>query len=232
MAKLTSMFTYNGTFREVTMVDSRTYGEHIRAARGTYKPALINDALKKSGELIKVANGYAKAIKDAFEPFREGHKEGTMWYRLVSIFRLQLGAKGYVDLLGLEGFDFNTRHPLHRLFTRNVEALLSPNKTLDLTAKTTCYLKQLAKEKADSYQQTLVVVFYDADFEATTLSESTVFPLVNDKTHEQKASIPIPDFSTTAVVALKCEFCQKGVPMGYITRKGMEIVKVVDVGSG
>jgi hypothetical protein len=233
MAKRTSLINYKGALREVISVNSPTYGDHIRAVRGTFKPVRLNDAFKESGELITIANRCAKAIKDPFEPFFRDHKDGSMWIRLVSIFRLQLGNRGNVDLSELEGFDFNKKHNLRRIFFRTVQCSFSPqNKTLDLTAKTTSRVKKFYKEKSDQYQQTLVVVFYDADYQATTLSESVIFPLVREKSHEQKANIPVPDSAITAVVALKCDFFEDGKPAGRVTRKGMAIVKVLEVGGG
>ncbi|MBS1978335.1 MAG: hypothetical protein JST46_13260 [Bacteroidetes bacterium] len=231
MAKLTSLFTYNGTFKDVTNVHSKLYGKHIRAARGTYKTARINDALKKSGELIQVANRFAKAVKDAIDPYRKNIKDGSLWFRLVSLFRRQLGEKGMVDLRGLKGLEFHPRYKLSNFFFAKVEARLSENRNdLEVTATTICDYELAEDDKeGDSYQQTIIVIFFDPEMNAVVADESVILPLVYKESQTQKATFLIPDGSTIAVIALKIDFFKQGKSIDWETKRGMEIVEVVEV---
>ena len=231
MAKLTSLFTYNGTFKDVTNVHSKSYGKHIRAARGTHKPARINDALKKSGKLMKVANGFAKAVKDAIEPYRKNIKYGKLWSRLVSLFWHQLAEKGTVDLRGLKGLEFHDRYKLSNFFFKKIETRVSENgNELEVTATTICDYQPVDDEKeGDSYQQTVIVIFYNPEMKAVVVDESAILPLVYKESQTQKATFLIPDSSTIAVIALKIDFFKQGKSIDWETKRGMEIVEVVDV---
>ena len=46
MAKANSLITLRGTHDGITFVKSPTYGDHVRAARGTHKKAKVNAAFK------------------------------------------------------------------------------------------------------------------------------------------------------------------------------------------
>ena len=179
-----------------------------------------------------VANSFAKVIKDPLEPFRKGFKDGTMWYRLVSFVKLQLRDKGFVDFHGLEKFDFHKRFKLSYLFYTELEASISigPERTLNVIARSRCTLK-LNRDKADSYQQTLIVLFLEADFTPVVISESVILPLEPVQDREQCTSWAIPNFAKTAIVALKCDFFVQGASVNRESRKGMQIMKVMDVGS-
>lgn len=100
MAKVTSltMKGTQGTLQGLTFVKSKRYGAHVRSKRGTIKPAVINDAFVASKERLVMANQQAKLI---FNAVRNEHKDGTLWSRLLSVFRNELkeGKKPGVDCL-------------------------------------------------------------------------------------------------------------------------------------
>jgi hypothetical protein len=75
MAKSKSILDLQGTFRGMTFVHSRAYGDHLRAARGTHKKAKINNVLKKEGELLVKANKPAKILHDAIKIYRDGLRD-------------------------------------------------------------------------------------------------------------------------------------------------------------
>ena len=68
-------------------MDSKRYGPHVRARRGTNKPARLNDAMEKSSHRMALATMPAKAIFDAVRAF---HKDGELWNKLIAIFRRQI----------------------------------------------------------------------------------------------------------------------------------------------
>jgi hypothetical protein len=112
MAKLNSLFRYDGTFGGVTVVRSRACGDHIRKARTKFT---LSEEMKKSTEKLKLANVYAKAFKDAVDPYRRDFRDGQLWQRLVSLFKTQLSKEGKVDFKILDGQELNKIHPLDRI---------------------------------------------------------------------------------------------------------------------
>jgi hypothetical protein len=114
MAKSNSMLDLRGTVDGLTFVKSRTYGDHVRAARGTHKKAKVNEAFKKESEQLLKSNVPAKIIKDALDAHRQDFKGGLLWQRLVSMFRTQLRETGSFNFHQLGPFEVHEKHPLER----------------------------------------------------------------------------------------------------------------------
>jgi len=75
-------FKIQGTHQGTTFVKSSTYGDHLRAARGTHKPAVVNKAFRQSTARLRDANVAAKLINDAlgggdWDFFGYGHAGGA-----------------------------------------------------------------------------------------------------------------------------------------------------------
>jgi len=211
------------------LVKSDAYGDHYRRKRGTVKPVELNDALKLSNKLMADADVYAKAIKDALDPFREKFEDGTMWSRLVKLFKRQLKKNGRVELKALEEFECHKKFHLRRILHRQLSVSVSDqNKTLEVEAMTYGALKA-RWEKAEDYRQILIVVFYDAKLDANVFSDTVILPLGKSKRNVQKVSLAIPDQSVTALIALRCDFWHNEGPAGGNSRRGMEILQIVDV---
>lgn len=229
VAKLDSLFKFDGTFRKVTRVNSKTWGDHLRAARGTYKKAELNDAFKRSGAQTPIANLLAKTIKDLYLPHMHDFKDGRMWSRLVSIFKLQLFSEEH-DPSKLEGFEFNKSAPLRHLIhwkEEGVEASLG-NNALHLAITTQCVSKLTMTE---SYRQTLVVTFYTLSLEGigTAVADSAIVPRDANAWFDHRASFDVPDLASLAIVALKCELISNGEVVAK-PKTGMDIVKILYVG--
>jgi hypothetical protein len=211
------------------LVKSNAYGEHYRRKRGSIKPAELNDALKLSNALMADADVYAKAIKDALDPFREKFEDGTMWSRLVKLFKKQLKKNGRVELKALEEFECHKRFHLRRILHRQLSVSMSDqNNTLEVEAMTYGALKA-RWEKADDYRQILIVVFYDTKLDAKVSSDTVILPLGKTKRNVQKVSLAIPDQSVTAIITLRCDFWRNEGTAGGNSRRGMEILQVVDL---
>jgi hypothetical protein len=221
MAKLDGVFKYDGTFQDVTSVNSRAYGAHIRKARKTFK---LNDEMKLSSGVIQKANVYAKTFKDAIDPYRRDFRDGQLWQRLVSIFKKQLQKKGAADFSVLEGQDLNKIHPLGSILTASATVTQNEN-ILDIHV-TSRYTRNRFKDRADGYQQTLIVIFIDRELQTHSLSESASISFEADP-GEQDMRCELPEGATTAIVALKCNFSFEGQPLDLQKGMGMKILKVV-----
>jgi hypothetical protein len=98
MPKMISpIFKFQGTIADLTFVDSKRYGKHVRTKQGTYTPVTINDTLKESKALLQKCNQQAKVI---FHPLRDEHRDGGLWSRLLSQFfkRAKAGLKPHVNM--------------------------------------------------------------------------------------------------------------------------------------
>src|SRR5690349_8458290 len=82
------------------IVNSNTWGTHERYARGTHKPAPVNDAFKKASSMLHQANRYASLINSAIKPFNRDIKDGTLWSRLTKHFYPFVESKKPVDYRG------------------------------------------------------------------------------------------------------------------------------------
>lgn len=109
MAKnISKLIKLKGTIFGVTLVDSKRYGPHARAERGTYTPITINDTFKESKKLLMRCNKHARVI---FGALRDEHRDGELWSKLLSIFfkQAKTGLKPDVKMLaGLECHDKRT----------------------------------------------------------------------------------------------------------------------------
>jgi hypothetical protein len=113
MAKnVSTVFKFQGTLGEYTHVNSMTYEPHVRAKRGTYTPIKLNKSMKKCSDMLMNCNGQAKLIFDAL---RDEYRDGSLWWRMVSIFfkRAKDGLKPSVQMLNK--LECNAKCKLHDL---------------------------------------------------------------------------------------------------------------------
>ena len=114
MAKLGGIFNLEGTFHGVTAVNSRAYGRHIRKARTKFT---LGKEMKESSTVLKRANTLAKTFKDAIDPYRSDFRDGMLWQRLVSLFKVQQQEDGKMDFSPLKDHELNRKHTLSRIIS-------------------------------------------------------------------------------------------------------------------
>lgn len=227
MAKLTTIFKYNGTFNGVTSVRSKTYGDHVRAARGTKKPAEVNKAFQESTGRLRQVNLFAKVVKDALDPYRKDFYDGTFWFRLLSLFRRQLKKTGKLSWSALEGFELIGKCHLSRHFASSVEVFLPAGE--NCVSVQVCTRSDGAPEKVpcDQYEETLVVFFLGEQECLESVYKTVRLPVGRSRTNESTQAWPIPPGATTAVVVLGCGFLQNGDRVMRRNMCAMSISKVV-----
>jgi len=223
MAKLNSLFKYDGTFQGVTVVRSRAYGHHIRKARTKFT---LSEEMKQSTDFMKEANVYAKAFKDAIDPYRRDFRDGFLWQRLVSLFKKQLKEKGLADFKVLDGVELNKFYPLSRIVFTNAQ--VSQSEGVLRVLATSTYKQDPTKGRADGYQQTLIILFVDNTLQMQSFSESVQISLAAGHC-EQEVTWTIPDNATTAILVTKCNFSLNNKPMSLLKGMGMRVEKVVGV---
>lgn len=99
---------------DVVHVNSRTYGKHMRAARGSKTSADVNDVFAAHAEKTSAYNAAAKAVHDVLKLYCEGFREGQLWQAILSRMR-KAKRMNFGDLLDtLKGTEINNRCTLKR----------------------------------------------------------------------------------------------------------------------
>src|SRR5882724_6884777 len=104
MAKTVSHITrgIQGTLGDLTFVKSKRYGKHVRSKRGTIKPVSLNNSLEENTAELTSAVLPAKLV---FNAIRDEHKDGTLWTRLLNIYRKKLKVGSTPDLLCIKDLE-------------------------------------------------------------------------------------------------------------------------------
>lgn len=226
MAKVNSLITLRGTIAGLTFVNSATYGEHVRAARGTYKKAQLNEAFKKQSKKLVKSNVPAKIIKDAIDPYRKDFYDGSLWPRLVSMTNELFGDDGSFDLAKLKPFEIHAGYPLHRLLS------LQTNTKVDRKGSKLqvglSYDMHPAFQKSlpvDGYRLGVIAIYPDLKKQTakTEIVYSKVIALIQ-KVAPLTLQVPIPPRAKTFLVCVRIDGCKKGVVYDTLASKGMRVV--------
>ena len=110
MAKnVSTVFKFQGTIENVTHVNSKRYGPHLRAKKYSKTPFVMPAALAKSKTRLQLCNQYAMPVYHALRP--ESH-DGGLWSRLLNLFFAELEAGRPLGLECLKGTECNLQHKL------------------------------------------------------------------------------------------------------------------------
>lgn len=163
MAKSDSIIKLQGTIAGLTFVRSRAYGDHVRSKRGTYKRADVNEALKQESKTLVSANVPAKIFKNAIDPYRSNIMGGTLWQRLVSMFRKQLKDFGSIDFAKIERFEVHADYPFDRfLLLQPTITFEKKNYILHVNMEYDHHPKFKVKD-IDGYRFTVITIFPDLE---------------------------------------------------------------------
>jgi hypothetical protein len=226
MAKSQSLIKLQGTIGALTFVNSSAYGEHVRARRGTYKPALVNASLKREGKMIVMANIPAKIFKDAIDPYRAPFLGGTLWSRLVSFFRKQLKTEGKFDFSKLKHFEIQERYPLDSFI--NVHSTVSANKKtakLKVEVRYDHHPKFKKVKNIDGYVLTVIGIFPDLKKKTAQTSSvaSKVFRITGPLSRFL-AELNLPPKTKEYIVCLKLEAYIRDKPSNTYTTMALCVI--------
>lgn len=226
MAKSKSILDLHGTHAGITHVDSRAYGKHVRAARGTYKPAMMNKECEAASERLITSNTPAKLLNDALKPYKGDLEKGDFWQRLVKLFQKQYKQTGQFDFASIPSIEVRDDHRFEAIVTAHFDI------TADKAARTLTAAIRLQGRPhfrrasyIDGYRLGLIVIFPDLP-KLKAPSEATytdVIPLKSKERHIQ-LTVPIPRRSKDFVVCLRVEGCEKGEVNEQAKTTGMRIV--------
>ena len=227
MAKSHSLLKLQGTYSDITFVRSRAYGDHVRAKRGTYKEAKVNDAFKSESKQLVGANVPAKIFKDAIDPYRTDIAEGQLWQRLVSIFRRQLNDHGQYDFGRLPQFELHSKHTLGRLLRISTTTSFDKDDSLlQVTINYDLHPKFTKARNVDGYVLSIIGVFPDSKRKtaAARLVTSETIGLTKSP-KPVRFQLEVPKRTKCYVVCVKIEGCVNGIPSGFVSTMGMKVVE-------
>lgn len=233
MAKIDSLIHFSGTLQGLTRVRSKSYKDHVRAARKKGTP--VNAAFRQSGKEMVRANVPAKLIKDALDPYRGDFKCGRFWSRLVSLFKGQIKQKGRIDFQVLEGMELSAEYPLTRFVRcRQIELRHS---TRDLRITITHEPPQFKKKLSylDGYRLSLLCLYLhkkEDKVRAIHLFNGPLKPIGGADLADETVSFSVPMVPNTGsiIFCLIGEGSENGRLLSAPNTKGIQIVKVWKLG--
>ena len=211
--------------KRMVRVHSKRYGEHERSPRGTFKPAVLNDAMVQSKNNLVQVNGPASLI---FSAIRNEHSDGTLWTRLLSLLRNQLREQVYNDvhcLLHLEGHREHTlKNLLRSYFFIEVAGIIKRQLHITLSLEKAPKWKSL---NMYHFQASMHVIY--PDFERKRIQKEVVCSDVYSQINFPKEipfAVPVPPGAPAYAVFLKVTGCKDGVPQNGVQSTGIRCVAI------
>jgi hypothetical protein len=195
------------------VVNSKAYGRHHRAARGSKSRAVLNPAMKAHGRLLRKSNIPAKLIIDALQTFRRNFKGGMLWQRLVKHFFAQAKEGVAYSVAGIEYWDLNAVYPTSRLMATHVKITPIDNfSNLEVSVNYT-FSKRFLQRKKDITAFRITLIFLFPDFKNNGII--TIPVVLPDKLLTDSAPyafiIQVPPRANSYLACFKAEACAKGV---------------------
>lgn len=210
--------------KDSVYVNSRTYGAHWRAKRGSKTTASLNSSLQKSTVDMEIANKAARLIKSYLDPFRYNFMGGLIWQKLVKEFKQQAKEGKTFHTENFNRMDIWDLYPMDRFRTYinyhcqvnlpQLAVTLSPNRHPDFKRKFT-----------DSYRVSMLAIFSDFErmeaWDEGCISDTCFF---KDTVQPISFSFPIPEDAKHYLLVVKVEGAEKGKLSDNHTIKSMQII--------
>jgi hypothetical protein len=159
-----------------TIVNSRAYGEHTRARRGTRSKVEVNETLKMHAVLLTGANTPARLVKNEIDRYRAGFPSGQLWQFLVGMFKRQLKMKLPLSVDQLTVKDIARYYPMSRLLKQGMNKTVTSNpNTVTITLEK--LHPQFRRKALDGYMVEVAVMYFDFEIMEST-SDSSVSAIV------------------------------------------------------
>jgi len=226
MAKATSQITrgLQGTLGELTFVHTRRYGKYARVKRGTIKPAVLNKKMKESSKRMAVANPVAKLF---FDSIKHDHRDGSLWTRVLSIYRKQIKEGWDPDVQCLAGLECSTENRLDAVLGNcNLNTSINKNvMRIKLHLDRTPIWQKV--KYLDGYQVSIIALFVNM---VQLRVEKVVMngPVVSMKSKPEpmKFEVRVPKRAKEYVLLMKVEGAEQGklIELGHV--RGMKVMEV------
>jgi len=189
------------------IVNSKAYGRHERAARGSQSKIKLSEALKKHSQRMIGSNKPAKLIQEALMPFRANFKGGLFWQRLVKHFAAQAKENRDYSVLGMSNWDLNKAYPTSRIMSPTMTVKVSAPESVLHISINYYFSKRFLERKKDIYAFQITIILLFPDF---VKDEIVVLPTVlPEKRLNDLATysfiVHIPDGAESYITCLKAE---------------------------
>ena len=230
MAKLKSIFKPQGTIGGLTTVRSKTYGEHVRSARGSKSAAEVNNAFKKSSSEMMSGNVPARLIKNTIDLHRQDFIGGQLWQKLVGIFKKQVKDQQPFSVKDLQNIEVHDLYPISRFLKGLLQYDLSITKNAIVLNLSFNEHPDFKRKYVDGYRVGVICIF--PDFINDQADSLIVYsPVINLSSVYKPLSfeIPCPETAVQFLLCLKIEGCEKGEVCTGLSPKGMRIIAARDL---
>lgn len=225
-------------------VKSKAYGYHLRAARGTVKPAVLNQKMEETRLRVLSTNRPAALIHNALKPFRENFKGGLFYQYLQKQFNVQAkkGVPFNLDKIMLDielhddiqaaawvkshTIDLNKNLPVSRIIALNVDIKIDrPSEGLHISVQYHANSTFLKRSRLYTHVQLTFIALYPDFADNMIDTESIVLPIrkITDK-KVYSFTMQLPVTATGYLLFCKVESCENGVIKDY-SPKAMELVR-------
>jgi hypothetical protein len=169
--------------------------------RGTYTPITLNKTMKQCKDRLMNCNKQAKAI---FDNLKDEQRDGSLWWRLLSLFfkRAKEGLKPHVGMLA--GLECDVKHPLSQVLGVPYKIVVDREaKTMSITVM----LDQPPRKndvKGMTHYQLQLVVLYPSFPKGRVRKEIAAGPmtLFSDEPGAVVMEVPAPSASAPYVILL------------------------------
>ena len=227
MAKVNNLTTQGlkGTLDNMTFVNSKAYGDHVRRKRGTVKKAVLNDAMVQSKDRLLQVNETARLI---FNCIRNEHKDGSLWRRLLSVLRRQVKETNDNNVKCLLNLECNTAHTLTMMLRSNWFIEIAPivKRRLCISLKIP-EAPMMRKKYLPESQVSIHIIFHDPVH--TRLKKEEIHSDVFRKTSyplQLSFVVPVPARVQSYAIFLKVTECIEGEAKSWPQSTGMRCVAV------
>ena len=212
MAKRRKVFPGHTPPAGMINVDSKAYGPHLRATRGSKSRAELNDAMKKHGQRLLASAIPAKLIRDALIPFRTNFTGGQLWQKLMKHFARQAKEGRDYSVTGIVNWDLNNEYPTSRLMYPTVK-ISRTESVSELFVELSYFFNDRfleRKNRITGFQITVIFLFPDFIRNEIIVipNQLPVKPLEDNATYSFIQ--PIPEGGESFLVCFKAEACENG----------------------
>jgi hypothetical protein len=206
----------------IITVHSHAYGEHTRAARGSIKPATLNEALIAKGKQLTVINTLASEVHNLLKQHTGFFKESMFWQKMLSRMHRAKDTKPVTLLGSLKGLEMNSRYPSNRF---------GPLPFITAALQKRCMTVQLNNEhtlqfntKADAYRYDMIVLFFNAKGKAVdTIVISSKWFAVHEAAGTLTFDVAIPKSSKLYLLCLRIHAGKDEQPLNELSSQGVHI---------
>jgi hypothetical protein len=204
-------------------VHSYTYGEHERAARGSFKPARLNAVLARRSKELGVITGFASEVHSLLKVHAGAFKENLFWQKMLQRLHKATAITPAAMLQSLAGLELNSRYPLKRFGNLIFLHAEMHNDEMQVLLKNQ-FAPHFRKEE-EGYCYDMIVLFFNTA--GKTICSEMVrsrWMKYDEAAGELSFTFSIPAGSALYLLCLRLHTGSNGVPTNGIMSQGMRIM--------